>query len=326
LQPNFKIMNEKMAAITNYDPFLFYNKQLADLFQKAAETENPALFLYQNGARNVVFMLEGLTRIHKNAFADSKMEKWYERFKKMEDLFGQIDYFDSFKKQFEKSQILPEKSLAKLTEKADNSVAALNKMLKSKNWLTEKTSKFEVFIIGCAFKFDENHVAKITEAYQIEVQKITDLATKLNFKCTKLETELHEMRRKLRWLSIYAQAFQGLFQLKKPRTAPEWSKKYLLPEIVNSPFNQLPKPIKNLPIIRLNYYSFIALSFIIQKFGGLKDQGLQNLVIEQDLQTSRLQTKFLLGEKYADENVILETASAILKTFFEDDVLKNLIA
>jgi hypothetical protein len=52
----------------NFNPFQIYSQQFQTLLTQAKDNENPALFLYQNGARNVVFMLEGLTRLHKEAF------------------------------------------------------------------------------------------------------------------------------------------------------------------------------------------------------------------------------------------------------------------
>ena len=70
-----------------FNPFLFYSKQLQVLFKKAAEQKNPALWLYNNDARTVLFMLEALTRIHNKAFDEKIFSKWNKRFKKLEDLF-----------------------------------------------------------------------------------------------------------------------------------------------------------------------------------------------------------------------------------------------
>ena len=92
-----------MKNSIKFNPFLVYSEKLNAQFQVAKTSDNPALYLYKNGARNTLFMLEGLTRIHKNAFDNPKMEKWYERFKQLEDLLGQIDYFDAFKNLYLKS-------------------------------------------------------------------------------------------------------------------------------------------------------------------------------------------------------------------------------
>lgn len=38
-------------------------------------------------------MLEGLTRLHNKAFDEKIFDKWNKRFKKLEDLFGEIDQY-----------------------------------------------------------------------------------------------------------------------------------------------------------------------------------------------------------------------------------------
>jgi hypothetical protein len=314
-----------MENPTQFNPFLGYSVQLNAQFQAAKATDNPAFYLYKNGARNIVFMLEALTRLHKNAFDDAKMEKWYDRFKQLEDLLGQIDHLDAFKNKLERDKILTEKDGATLSKKIEKPMAELNNLLKSENWLDNKLLKFDAFIVENKFKYNQKYTAIIVKAYQKEIKKITAIATELKFKLTAVEEHVHELRRRLRWLSIYPQAFGGLFQFEKPETHPEWSTKYMLEDIVNSPFNQLPKTVDNLPIIYLNYPNFIALSFIIQEFGKLKDKGLLNMALATELNKSKTDIKQLLGDTYTDEKTILTTASQLLKTFFEDKVLVNLV-
>lgn len=314
-----------MKNSIKFNPFLVYSEQLNALFQAAKTNENPAFYLYKNGARNIIFMLEGLTRIHKNAFDDAKMEKWYDRFKQLEDLLGQIDYSDAFKNQFERDKIIDAKAVAELNNKTEKPIAELNQLLKTDNWLDDKLLKFDAFIEKCAFKYDAKYNALIVKAYEKEIKKITLIATELNFNLKELETELHELRRRLRWLSIYPQAFNGLFQLEKPKVNPDWSTKYMTEQIVNSPFNQMPKVVDNQPIIYLNYPNFIALSFIIQEFGKLKDKGLADELLATEFKKTEAQIKKLLGDKYLGKATILANASQLLKTFFDDKVLDNLI-
>jgi hypothetical protein len=314
-----------MKKLVKFNPFLVFTTQLNAQFQAAKTNENPAFYLYKNGARNIIFMLEGLTRIHKNAFENPKMEKWYERFKQLEDLIGQIDYLDTFKAQFEANKALNKSEINALNAKLEQPILALNTLLNADNWLEDKLPKFNAFIEKCAFKYDVKYNALIVKAYQKEIKKITLIATELNFNLKEIETELHELRRRLRWLSIYPQAFNGLFQFEKPAVNPDWSSKYMTEQIVNSPFNQLPKAVDNQPIIYLNYPNFIALSFIIQEFGKLKDKGLADELLATEFKKSEAQTKKLLGDNYLDKTAILATASQLLKTFFDDKVLDNLI-
>jgi hypothetical protein len=314
-----------MKNSIKFNPFVVYSAQLTAQFEAAKATDNPAFYLYKNGARNIIFMLEGLTRIHKNAFDNPKMEKWYDRFKELEDLLGQIDYVDANKNQLEKGKVITAKTATELNKKLDMPVQALNTLLKEDAWLDGKLLKFDAFIEKNKFKYDKVYVDAIVKSYQKEIKKITDFATQLNGELKEVETELHELRRRFRWLSIYPQAFNGLFQFEKPATNPAWSAKYMTEQIINSPFNKLPDAPENLPIIYLNYPNFMALSFIIQEFGKLKDKGLQAEFLTHELNKSAASIPKLMGDNYLDKTTILATASQLLKTFFEDKVFDTLI-
>ncbi|MEY4905094.1 MAG: hypothetical protein RLZZ292_2909 [Bacteroidota bacterium] len=309
----------------HFNPFFQYSQQLNNLLQQAKNNENPAWFLYKNGGRNIIFMLEGLTRLHQNALEDSKMEKWYNRFKRLEDLIGQIDYLDAFKTQFEANKTVDAAALTTLTEKTNASVAELNKRLAEKFWFEDKLSKFDAFILETDLKYNEKYAAKIRKTYKKEVDEIIDFAKELKYNFKIVEDELHEMRRKLRWLSIYPQAMCGMFQFDRQATNPDWSAKYMTEKIVNSPFNKLPAVVDGLSIIALDYHCFIALSYVIQEFGALKDKGLQTIVLTTELGYSPKKAKQTSGENYTEETTILSDASKLLLTFFEDKILKNLV-
>jgi hypothetical protein len=309
-----------------YNPFLTYSISLNKLLVVAKSKPNPAIFLYENGARNILFMLEGLARIHRATFESKKMEKWYNRFKKLEDLFGQIDYIYSFKKEFEKNKTIDVASVKKMELQIQEVANTLNNILTIKNWCNNKLSKFDAFITDQAFKYDEVYINKIKVTYTKEIDKVIEFVKNQQYKIDVLETELHELRRKLRWLSIYALVFQGVFQLTKSQTNPAWSKKYMQKDIVTSPFVQLPKAIKGIPIIALNYDSFIALSFIISKLGILKDSGLQSYILKTNLSFSDAKIKTALGKKMVAEKEIFANANSLITTFFKDDnVLSNLL-
>jgi hypothetical protein len=311
---------------TQFNPFLTYSKSLQKLLVSAKNKSNPAIFLYENGARNILFMLEGLTRIHKDTFTNKKMEKWYNRFKKLEDLFGQIDYIHSFKKEFEKNKVLDVVSLKKMEQQIQDIAIILNASLTNKNWYNQKLLKFDAFIVDQKYTYDASYTNQISITYKKEIEKVIDFVKKQAYKIDVLETELHELRRKLRWLSIYALAFQGMFQLTKSQTNPTWSKKYMQKDIITSPYVQLPKPIKGIPIIALNYHSFIALSFIINKLGILKDSGLQSYILKTKLGFADIKIKTMLGKNLVAEKEIFNAANTLIATFFKvDNVLSNLL-
>ena len=308
-----------------FNPFLVFSNQLKVQLAAAKASENPALYLYQNGARNVIFMLEGLTRLHKEAFGSQKMEKWYDRFKVLEDLLGQFDYYDVLKTQFESEKMLDEQSLQILATKATTALSAMNDVLATKNWFTKKLSKFDAFIAEENYKYNEKYTTKLKTAYNADVKEIVEFATEIKFKMKEVENELHELRRKLRWLSIYPQAMMGVFQLQKAQQTPDWANKYMTENVLNSPFNQLEKTVEEIAIISLDYHCFVALSFVIQSFGELKDKGLKSELLATEFNFSAAKIKKILGANYVTTTNILAGGSALLATFFEDKVLEQLV-
>lgn len=87
-----------------FNPFLFYSAQLQDMLLKAKKQSNPALWLYKNNVRTTLFMLEALTRLHNKAFDEKLFSKWNKRFKKLEDLFGELDQFIVLENQLKKTK------------------------------------------------------------------------------------------------------------------------------------------------------------------------------------------------------------------------------
>ena len=63
---------------------------------------------------------------------------------------------------------------------------------------------------------------------------------------------MHELRRKLRWLSIYPHAFCGAIQFAVAKSTAPHLKKYMTTEIIKSPFNTFPQVGDNKNIVQLN--------------------------------------------------------------------------
>ncbi len=179
-----------------------------------------------------------------------------------------------------------------------------------------------------------DEIESISGYYKSEINKINDFVNKTKFHFADIENDVHELRRKIRWLSIYPQALQGVFQFDdKIITAPHLNK-YLIPEIINSPFNQLPESANNKNKILLNKNYFLALSWMISELGKLKDQGL-NLsgLIEAMKETDSIKddeamskAHALLGKSQKTMPEILEQAESISKTFFKENNLEFLLA
>jgi hypothetical protein len=316
---------------TQFNPFLFHSNQLQALFAKASQQKNPALWLYTNDARTKLFMLEALTKLHHAAFDEKIFGKWNNRFKKLEDELGQMDYYVEFEKEFKSNKKIPKEISTFLSSAVMASAESLNQRLINKGWLKGKLLDFNVKISKFYCHYDEAYLNEIKFAIHDELQKIISFCEKVNYSFTDLENEVHEIRRKLRWISIYGQALNGLIQLKKSTKKPSYDTNYFTKEILSSPYNKLPNKPNGTAIMEYDSNSFFALSYVIKELGSLKDNGLKIEIATQafaktenitNIQANKKALK-ALGLKLHTKDEILKTASELLFTSLSKDKILN---
>lgn len=315
--------------------FLFYLNQLQDILEKAESSDNPALSIYSQNARTPLFMLEGLTRIYKKMHNKKKFRKLNILFKDFEDRLGSIDFYDGFYHEFENDKRMPELIASYANDKKEDTLKTLKEDLKKSKWIGKNKKRISK-IIKQLNKIDwldeKEDTREILNVYQHYIDKITEKYQVKNIHFTDLENDVHELRRELRWLSIYPQALQGLMQLATATEPEEFLKKYLAPEIINSPYNVMPDGSGLPDHISLNRNYFYALSWMIAELGKLKDSGLKIELVEESLvsvyKTSAHTDQ--LAHSLGDENKltiaeILYQSETIAKTFFEENILEHLI-
>lgn len=318
----------------NFNPFLVYSNQLQALLTKASTQTNPTLWLYQNDARTPLFMLEALTRLHAKTYKEKLFIKWQKRFKLLEDELGALDYFVAFNSEFKSNKKIPKEIKTYYTEQAYAIEDRLNIRLHSKKWFEGKLLKFNVKISDYSVLDHQEYIDDLKSVIEKEIISIKDFALKCNYSFTQLEEEVHEMRRKLRWISIYAKALNGLIQLKTSPKKPKYTIDYLTKDVLKSPYNTLPKKPQTNAIIEFDSNSFYALSWMIKELGMLKDNGLRVESLTLALETIDKTTKLvaekkaltLLQEKNDVEARILKYASEIIFSFItKDKVLDTLV-
>lgn len=314
------------------NPFLFYSKQLQSLLAKASKQKNPALWLYKNDIRTVLFMLEALTRLHDKAFNQKIFNKWNKRFKKLEDIFGKIDEYISIENELRTNKRVSKEAFKYFKVNSDNYIQKCNQRLIEKSWLNNKLLLFDKKLNN--FDCTGEHLSKLKNSILNEIDTIIRFVEKIDCCFTKLEEEVHELRRKLRWLSIYAQALNGLIQLNQLTKKSKFSSIYFTKEILNSSYNKLPVKPKNVTFIEFDTNSFFALSWIIKELGNLKDTGLNieklsnAFFISEDITAIEAKNKAIsiLGFKKTIESDILKTASVIVNTaLLKDKILEKLV-
>lgn len=325
-----------MSKNNGYARFDFYLLQLEQLLTQSVKEKNPALWLYSNNARTPLFMLESLAKIYGAIHNKKKFGKLKEHFKLLEDGIGSIDYYDSFAKEFATNPNIPAGITSYVAAQAREKIQRLNDILSENEWIGDKPKR----ISKIRKKLDEadwlnapEEVSSMLRFYQESIKDIKDFMPVGAEGFTEVELEVHEMRRKLRWLSIYPQALQGVIQLTDSQENDESCNRYLTTEIVNSPFNKMPDAGINEYLLLLEKKQFLCLSWMIAELGKLKDNGLRIMVMTEAIQQTEAKShgsamhkacEILGGDDTVFTN-ILTTATDMCKRYFEEKHLDKLL-
>ncbi len=321
-------------GLTRFD---FYLTQLQALIVKSSKQKNPALWLYQNNARTPLFMLEGLAKLYAGIHNKKKFTKIKAHFKSLEDALGQIDYYDAFAKEFAANKKIPKAITAYLQAQAREKIQSLNEILAEKDWLGSDKSRIEKIIKKLKkadWQEEKDDVKSIHDFYVKTINSILEFINQKDFHFENVEKDLHELRRMIRWLSIYPQALRGCIQLSQTQKSPVYLSKYLTKEITGSPYNNMPDAAGCNYFLLLDKNRFYALSWMIAESGKLKDNGLRlEVVKEAILQTAAAKEKEAMtrakayfGKDQLSIQQVLDKAEELFKTFCKEKNLESLIA
>ena len=327
-------------GITKFNYFL---DQLQALLLKAEKQKNPGLWLYQNNARTPLFMLEGLAKLYAGLHNKKKFSKIKAQFKVLEDILGAVDYYDSFAKEFSTNKSIPVNVTGYLQAQSREKIQSLNETLKEQEWLgsaNKRIIKIRKKLGEADWKKDATEIKSMNRFYNEAIAEIVSFTGRSDFHFSNVESDVHELRRKLRWLSIYPQALRGTIQLSYSRlkngqlkTVPKQLEKYLTPAILNSPFNKMPDADDNSNFLLLEQNYFYALSWMIAELGKLKDSGLRLVAIKEALQQlspgteaeALAKARQYTGAGQPDLEQVLDNADRICKTYFKEQNLQKLV-
>lgn len=302
-------------------PLQTYCKPMVDVLQQAISQPDPTLFLYKKDVRTPLFMIESLTRLLKKIYSDSEINEAHKISKKLEDLFGQIDYYDALVKQFSKQKSVTRAQRDYFTKKRDKTISKTNEKLRKRDFYQANFNELQQ-----EFKIDFSNKAIVLK---IEKQIKDELKDCFNFYLQyakgfdDMELQVHEIRRKLRWISIYSQSLQGLIVLQPDKNKYAWEKEFITKSELQSPYNKLVIK-KNLPYtIAFKQKAFYALSFVIKNLGEIKDKVLAmealNKAVKKtsNISTTNLKTPVTkqLNLNYTEED-LLKQAHNLLRKFF----------
>ena len=320
-------------GLARFDYFL---NKLQELLDKSSKQKNPALWLYQNNARTPLFMLEGLAKLYAGLHNKKKFSKLKDQFKLLEDALGAIDYYDAFAKEFLLNKNIPATITNYLQAQSREKIQSLNETLKEKEWISTgniRIAKIRKKLAKADWQKEREETESINSFYILAIKKILNFINQKDFHFENVEADIHELRRDIRWLSIYPQCLRGCIQLSKAKSSPRYLDKYLTKEITGSPYNIMPDAGDSKHFLVFNKNRFYALSWLIAELGKLKDNGLRVVVIEEALlQTTKTTDKDaakkayqLLGNKQLKIQQLLDKAETICKTYFKEKNLESLL-
>ena len=304
---------------------------------EASRQKNPALFLYRQPTRTHLFMLEGLCRCYGTLHNKKRFEWMRHQFKLLEDALGMIDYYDDIAKKIAANKKIPAAVKQYMQAQTREKIQHFNDLLEAEEWTghaPKKIRKIRKKLESATKSSERNELEAIRSFYTRSITSINRFLGKTGPVFTDMENDVHEFRRKIRWLSIYPHALRGAVQFGSSGKLPAQLKKYMTPETLNSRFNVLPQPGSCRYILQLNKFTFLSLSWLIAELGRLKDSGLMVIGIQEALgQTGKigdeekLLTKIytLLGKDQVTLKELLEKAAAICHQFSSERVLESLV-
>ncbi len=316
------------------DRFTFQLNKIEKLLEHAKLEETPGLWLYLNDLRTPVFMLESLGKLYAEMHNKKRFTTLRIRFKKLEDALGALDYYAAFTKEFSNNPKIPADLITYFQMKTNEKVNLLNRQLKKDDWLNgRRIKKIINKIEDAAWLSEKEETEAIKKYYAQEIKKIKSFAVSTHFKFDNVEADVHELRRKLRWLSIYPQALLGAIRQIPSSSTPRYLNKYITKEILESPYNKFPVNDQLHLYVNLDQNHFFALSWIIAALGKLKDNGLRIKILKEALQQMKLlrdednnkAAREFLGPDYPTLDHILTQSSQVAKQFFKENILEKLL-
>lgn len=290
--------------------------QLHDLLKK---TKGDPEAFYTAGGRNIFFRLETLTRIAGGLGDKDDFESARKQFKESEDLLGEYDFYAAYLTAFHDNKNCRLAFLEIFGDQLEESEATLRENLS--RWTENSAIEMvETFYKRCGtIRFDdEPSFTKAFCRFMIKAtEKIISDYKEGAYSTTDIEAGLHELRRKLRWISLYIQVARGMVQHQPSQQPQKKFAKYTTKETLASPFMKLPElPSFSQPII-LRTETYAALSWMIATLGTSKDQAL-TLALFDHHPTLKSCYELTAPEEHTEKE-ILKKVNDISQQFFNDD-------
>lgn len=312
-------------------------QSLENIAKKTKNDKEPHLAFYKFGSRNILFKLEALYRIYRSIEDEDLFNDLLSKTKEVEDQLGQYDFHLWIYNEISLNKNIHKEVIEHFKLNVSIAEDSLKKFLETSGWLISTSEHYKTDILklrGFKWPSIEVFTIKLNKFLIKQVSKIIHDFDDNEYNLDELEVGIHELRRKIRWISIYASSVEGIIKLKSSNNSTASFQKYLQPEVVNNPYNKLPSKPKEIQPIYIKSINFYALSWIIEELGKLKDEGLFKSHIISELKESKNISanykQLTLDELEINDNyakLISSKAKEICNDFFKKNlILQHILA
>ncbi len=313
--------------------FIKHLGRLMPCLVQASVASSPALALFETPARQWLFYLQSLCRVYREVHGKKPFKTLVVPVKALEDQLGAVDYWDAWLKEAATRKGFPARMKSVLKRHKANELAKLQKLIDADGWFADDFGRIRSMLktLGEVDWHKPNKDGrKVAEFLADELKEIEKEYRDGEIDFAELELGVHEFRRQLRWISIYAQSLEGLVQLRPLEPVPRELQKYMTKAVIESRYNVLPPPVEGIEPVYLPAPHFYALSWVIAEIGEIKDDGLKIEAFHHAGKEAGLSDRaiapLLRGCKHT-LGTIPDRVAEIARTFIiKDAVLKGLAA
>jgi hypothetical protein len=235
--------------------------------------------------RSTLFYLEGILKLYRRDY-DHALEGPYQAAKSLEDALGTWGA-GLHLVEIVRRVASPEPALHWSETQAQLARSAVVEQL-SQHWLPLPDGTIPIFRVLCdalvALDFEGygKDRRSLMQAIRSWLKRVAD--TPLDMYVLQGNHGLHELRRQLRWLPIFAVSLDGLVVTSDKHHPVKEYRALLTSEVAQSPYARLPEPIREDKPIKISRSLFLAAIDMIAQLGDLKDiaedvQGLEHALI-----------------------------------------------
>lgn len=316
---------------------LLNNLDAAIQAYKDNPTQPFGFYVHLHDCRTPLFKIQALVRLldrkkKKNIRAISAILSIS---KTVEDMIGQFDFASSILKGNEKWQF-PDEVKNQILIQYGFALGTLEECLLQLGWITRGKNVIQYDDFGfdylkgalkeISFPSPKKERKQILQLFKNICLDIDEDIREKKYDLTHIEDGIHEFRRDIRWLSIYASALRGKVILSNnPETDP--FQHFITPNNIDGKYNTLVINEDEKNILTFQQGGFYALGALISDLGIIKDKGLtteylMHLGTSHGMNQEDIISK--LADDYQDVTTTIQQATEKINQFVleEDGFIK----